>query len=158
MSKPPFSLSRYLQAAAGDLLVSVFAIFLIVASFWAEDVIPYLFPQILASTMLFLCVLQLIHHARHPKDTQELSNFLCSLRDNYKAIIFIILYVALAETLGFYAAAFIGFIGVVFIGGIPPFSRRQIITISIAATGTCLVLYVLFTILLKVQVPHGIIY
>lgn len=158
MLKP--SLRLFLQAAKGDLLVTAFAVFLTIASFWTDDATAYLFPQILSVCMLTLCLMQLMKVAKQqaPAAQEKLSIWMRLLHGNGKFFIIIITIIGLAETLGFYVSAFLGYLAIALLGSKKSLTLKTTLLIIIIAGATCLTLYLLFTVLLKVQVPHGLIY
>ncbi len=154
LDAPPFSPRSKWAAASGDLLVAAFALLLVVVSFSAENPQPYLFPRILAIAMFSLALLQILIVASGGDWSVQLTTILQEARRSSLAILAVILYVALCEWLGFYTAAILAFLSIVYIGS-NNWSQRQFATAVAVAAATAVVLYVLFSLLLRVQVPRG---
>ena len=124
------------------------------ASYFQENKEAYLFPAVIASTMLLLSLISL---AREAFD-------LCV--DDYQpfpftrqlpAIAMMIAAVSLVETLGMYTTSFLT-LGLVAYWYSPQEDGRKRFTASLLfAGGFSLFMYLLFSLMLNVQLPRGIL-
>lgn len=143
-------------AVCGDVLLTALAAALAGLSF-AGDGAPYLFPRILAVLLLLLCLLQIANVLRGGDDSVNLAQIAGELRRALPAVAVVVVYIALAETLGFYLAALPAYLSFVLVGG-TGCSLRQVAAAALAALLFTAVLYGLFSVLLYVQTPRGILF
>lgn len=164
----------------GDWGLLVFAASLVVVSFGVKDSVPYLFPQIIAVTMLLLCVLHIAGiisrglggsggSGNSGGIAGGLSAVLPFASLNWQtvarplpAFLVIFIYALIAERLGFYITAGLAFCTIVLVGGggggTNKVSRRNVAVAAGLAVVAVLVLYGLFSLLLRVQTPKGILF
>ena len=136
------------------LAVAMIAGVIFRASYFQENAEAYLFPSIVASVMLGLSLLSL---------TRETFD-LCV--DDYQAFPFVrqlpaILMMAaavmLVEVLGMYTTAFIVLAVVTYWYSPQEDGRRRLISSLSFAAGFSVFMYLLFTLMLNVQLPRGIL-
>ena len=152
----PTPLSQRCLAAVGDILVTVFAVVLLAASFLAKYPEAYLFPRILAVILALLCVFQLVMVARGTDTIDNITEVIGSMKNMLPIIGMIIVYVALAEWLGFYLSAALAYFAVALVGG-GSYDSRHIAKTAVVALGVTVGLYILFSLLLQVQSPRGLL-
>ena len=139
-------------AVFGDVLLTGFAVVLTTASFAADEGAAYLFPRILSLTMLMFCLLQLIILPFGAKQAAIAWRW-----RSLPAVGVIVVYVAIAEWLGFYAATAVTFFAIVQIGDSVRTKRQRVVAVIVAICATA-VLYGLFSLLLQVQIPRGLLF
>lgn len=148
---------RYL-AAAGDFLISILAVILIATSFSAKKYPEaYLFPRILAVVLLLLCAAQLVIVARGSEVAEDIAAIFADLKNTLPLVGLIIVYILLAEWLGFYISAALAYFAVALVGG-GRYDFQQITITAAIALGVTTGLYVLFSLLLQVQSPRGLLF
>ena len=136
------------------LLVALIAGAAFQASYFQENSEAYLFPMIVSAAMLGLCLMSL---AREVFD-------LCV--DDFEPFPFLRLVpalvmmaggVALVETLGIYATAFLVLGLVSFWYSPQEDGKRRLIQSLVFAAGFTAFMYLLFSLMLNVQVPRGLL-
>ena len=140
---------------AGDAIVLLFAMLTVWASFAVDEPDAYAFPQLLS---LLLLLFAGINMARKSSRTAlaaapppPLSAAL--LAKIMPATAVIVVYLAVAEALGFYFSAFFAFALLSFLyGGGDKSDVRNAVLVAAAFVA---VLYALFSLLLGVQLPRG---
>jgi len=137
-------------------LVLLLAIVVVWLSFTREPADAFLFPRLIGSIMLGLALWNL---ARAGLGLARVGEGL-SLRGVATVLPGIVLMLALvlvaAKALGFYTAAFLAFVILYSVHDPAPHAHwRTWFRRFVTATGFMLVIYLLFTLLLKVQIPRG---
>jgi hypothetical protein len=136
------------------LLVALIAGAMFQASYGQENSEVYLFPMIVSATMLGFSLMSLI------RETFDL----CV--DDFQpfpfarlvpALVMMAGGVALIETLGMYASAFLVLCLVSFWYSPQENSKRRLVQTLVFATGFTAFMYLLFSLLLNVQVPRGLL-
>lgn len=132
----------------GDICLSIFAIVTLYASFTASPAEAYIFPRLSSILLALFCAANLALRFHRPP---PLPLTMSTLRKIAPGAAVICLYAGLAETIGFYPSSTVAAFTLMWIYGGE--SRR--IGMSLAATAVLLVLvYLLFGVLLQVQVPE----
>lgn len=146
-----FSLGRRFFVA---LTVAMVAGSIFRASYFQENSEAYLFPSIVAVVML---VLSLISLAREAFDlcVDDFQAF--PLARQLPAILMMALAVSLVEVLGMYASAFLVLAVVTFWYSPQEDGRRRLMSSLGFAAGFSVFMYVLFTLMLNVQLPRGVL-
>ena len=70
----------------------------------------------------------------------------------------IVLYLAVSETLGFYLSAFLFFVAVTYVMGSADLSPKKAATRALSSAVFTGVLFVLFSVILEVQTPRGLLF
>jgi hypothetical protein len=138
-----------LGTSGGDLLVFAFALIATLASFWNEDPAAYAFPRLVCVLMLALSSVNLVRRAMagfsgEPAITWALA------RKIAPGIAVCIVYLLAARALGFYLSALLAFFAVSFLYS----AHRRPGRIAIVTGAVVAVLYLMFSVVLKVQVPR----
>ncbi len=142
-------LRKILASSAGDIFVLIFALFVVYTSFSAPEPEAYTFPRLASVLLLFFCVINFVRVclARFGGKailTQQL------LKKIAPGIVVIVLYLLLAKDVGFYLSAALAFFGLSFLYG----KEQKIPTMIFITVAVIAVLYLVFSIALKVQVPR----
>lgn len=146
-----------LQQAIPSGLVLLLAIWIAFVSFNVADPGPYLFPRLIAVTMLVLASIS-FQRALRGKSRTGVGLDRRVLVNLAPGVILMLVYVFfLAEFLGFYVSSLISFLLLCTIYDPHRFtdSRAWIKRLGISV-GFIAVIYVLFALVLKVQTPRGI--
>ena len=138
-----------LSASGGDLLAFAFALVATVASFAGDDPAAYAFPRLVAVLMLVFCSVNLVRRAMagfsgEPALTRAL------IRKIAPGIAVFAVYLLVAQELGFYLAALLAFFALSFLYS----AHRRPGSICIVTGAVIAVLYLIFSVVLKVQVPR----
>ena len=138
-----------LGASSGDLLVFAFALAAAIASFGGDDPAAYAFPQLVSALMLIFCGVNLARTAMAgfagaPALTVAL------IRKIAPGVAVLVVYLLLAQDLGFYLSALLAFFAVSFLYS----AHRRPVVIGIVTAAVIGVLYLMFSVVLKVQVPR----
>ena len=140
---------RRFLAAIGDTATLVFALVVLWASFAPADPAAYAFPQLIALLLVIFCAVNFLR--------QTMRGFIgdppidgALLRKIAPGVGIIIIYVLFAAQLGFYLSAALAFAALsLCYGGA---SRgRQVLFVTAIFIG---ILYVMFSLALRVQVPR----
>lgn len=134
------------------LLVAGVAGFLFKISFFQENREAYLFPAVVAAAMLCLSLISL---AREAFDlcVDDFQPF--PFERQWPVILMMAVGVALIETLGMYSTAFLVLLLVSYWYSPQERWHRRLLQSVAMAVGFSVTMYVLFTVLLNVQVPRG---
>lgn len=136
------------------LLVALIAVAMFRVSYFQENSEAYLFPIIVSAVMLGMSLLSLVREAFS----------LCV--DDFQPFPFVRLIpalvmmaggVALVETLGMYTTAFLVLCMVSFWYSSQEDRRRRFLHSLVFAAGFSVFMYLLFSVMLNVQVPRGLI-
>ena len=138
-----------MSTSSGDVLAFVFALVAASASFAGDDPAAYAFPQLISALMLMFCGANLIRRslarfAGEPVLTMQLAGKIAP------GGAVIVVYVLFAEDIGFYLSAILAFFALSFLYG----EHRRLSSIGIATGAVVGVLYLMFSVVLKVQVPR----
>ena len=138
-----------LGASGGDLLAFAIALVAAAASFAGDDPAAYAFPRLVAVLMLVFCSVNLVRCAMagfggEPALTWPL------IRKIAPGVAVFVAYLLVAQDLGFYLAALIAFFAASFLYS----AHRRPIRIGIVTGAVIAALYLIFSVVLKVQVPR----
>ena len=138
-----------LGASGGDVLAFAFALVAPVASFAGDDPAAYAFPRLVAALMLVFCGVNLARCAiagfsGEPALTWAL------IRKIAPGVAVFLAYLLVAQDLGFYLAALLAFFALSFLYS----AHRRPGRIGIVTGAVIAVLYLIFSVVLKVQVPR----
>ena len=123
-------------------------------SFFQDNSEAYLFPSIIAALMLALSLLSL---AREALDLciDDFQAF--PLSRQLPAILMMVVAVSLVEVLGMYSTALVVLAAVTYWYSPQEDGRRRLVNSLVFSAGFTLFMYLLFTVMLNVQVPRGIL-
>ena len=138
----------FMAAYAGDIIITVFAVVVTVASFISEPAEIYLFPRLSSSLILFFCILNMAFNIRRQRQSPPLSMSL--LRRLLPGMAIMVVYVAAAELLGFYLSSVAAFF---LLSWCYAGKNSRWWHIVLATAFMLLFVYGLFGILLQVQTP-----
>ena len=143
---------------AGDLIVVALAAAAALASFAGADDSAYLFPRLISAAWLGLCVLHLILRLADAARVQ--SPDYSALRRAAPGAAIIAVYAALAEAAGFYLAAFCAFLtlATVYDKREGKAGWRRAVARILVAGAIILALRAVFSELLRVQTPRGVLF
>lgn len=138
-----------MSASGGDVFAFCFALVAASASFAGDDPAAYAFPQLVSALMLIFCGANLVRRALagfagEPVLTMQL------IRKIAPGGAVIVVYVLFAQDVGFYLSAILAFFALSFLYS----DHRRLSSIAIAAGAVVAVLYLMFSVVLKVQVPR----
>ena len=136
------------------LMVAMVAGLIFRVSYFQENSEAYLFPSIVASVMLGLSLLSL---AREAFDlcVDDFQGF--RFTRQLPAILMMVAAVSLVELLGMYTSAFIVLAVVTYWYSPQEDGRRRLVSSLGFAAGFSVFMYALFTLMLNVQLPRGIL-
>lgn len=123
-------------------------------SFFQDNSEAYLFPAIVASVMLALSLLSLSREA-FDLCVDDFQAFPFSRQ--VPAILMMAAAVALVEVLGMYISAFGVLVAVTYWYSPQEDARRRVVGSLVFAAGFTLFMYLLFSVMLNVQLPRGIL-
>ena len=138
-----------LASSGGDFFVLFFALLTVYASFSAGEPEAYIFPRLVSVLMLLFCGLNfvrrvMVRFAGEPRLTLSL------IKKIAPGVVVIAAYLLLAEDVGFYLSAMLAFFALSFL-----YSQTRRFLPTVAVSGAVIiVLYLMFSIALKVQVPR----
>ena len=124
------------------------------ASYFQDNAEAYLFPSIVAGTILALSLLSLIREA-FDLCVDDFQAF--PLVRQAPAILLMAIGVWLVEILGMYTSAFLVLLAVAYWYSPQEDDRRRLLGSVAFATGFCVFMYLLFTLMLNVQLPRGML-
>ena len=133
----------------------VVAIVLCIAGFSGSNQEAFLFPNVVSVIMVIIAAFAVFNS----RNSQQISKanpvpWLLIL----PALVIFIAYLALAETVGFFVCSFVAFIALVSIYMPERLTLKRFIRILITGLIFMGGLYCLFSLLLKVQLPRGILF
>lgn len=136
------------------LTVVMIAALIFRASYFQDNSEAYLFPSIIASVVLVLALMSL---AREAFDlcVDDFQAF--PLVRQLPVILMMVLAVSLVEILGMYSSAFLVLALVTYWYSPQEDGRRRLVSSLVFATGFTAFMYLLFSLLLNVQLPRGIL-
>lgn len=134
------------------LMIALLAAFIFQVSFFQDNREAYLFPAVIAGVML---VLSLISLARESLDlcVDDYQPF--PFERQWPVLLMMAGGVAAIETLGMYTTAFLILLLVTYWYSPQQDTRRRLLSSLAMAAGFSAAMYVLFSLLLNVQVPRG---
>jgi len=151
------TLSKRWPDAISVVLILGLSLWILFISFNVNDPTPYLFPQLVSVALVALSVLALVRSLKG-KETSGNSVTAGVIKNIAPGIAIMILFVFFAaEIFGFYTASALAFLAIVII--YDPASHSELRTWVKrfgAMFGFLAVMYGLFTLLLKVQIPEGL--
>lgn len=117
----------------------------------------YLFPQMIAAAMVFIAVLMaaLTFLPKQPITTVDEEPIPWGII--FPTLLILIGFLVVVEWLGFFATSFIAFYSIVLIYTPERLKRRQFIKSAAISFAFMAVLYLIFVLLLNVQIPHGVL-
>lgn len=116
----------------------------------------YLFPQIIAGSMLLVALLMVALSFIPSKPITTVDEEPIPWGNIFPTLVILIGFLLMAEWFGFFATSFIAFYGIVLIYTPERLNRRQYIKSAVISFGFMAVLYLIFVLLLNVQIPKGI--
>lgn len=134
------------------LMVALLAAFIFQVSFFQENREAYLFPAVVAGMMLLLSLISLVRESLDlcVDDFQPFP-----LQRQLPVLLMMAGGVALIETLGMYTTAFLILLLVTYWYSPQTNARRRALSSLAMAAGFSAAMYLLFSLLLNVQVPRG---
>ena len=138
-----------LGASGGDLAAFAFALAAALASFAGDDPAAYAFPRLVSALLLVFCTLSLARRAMAGFGGEPVLTF-ALLRKIAPGVAVFALYLLVAQDLGFYLSALLAFFAVSFLYS----EHRRLGRIGIVTGAVVGVLYLMFSVVLKVQVPR----
>ena len=129
------------------------------ASFSGEGS-PYLFPRLLSVILIVTTILDLVANFKKGKQTKQIS--LVAVKQFLPGFILILLYVFLAEVVGFYLSSLLFLLFIIFAYRKPWQKKadtnriKQAIFDILFSILFVVFIYLLFNLVLKVQAPRGI--
>lgn len=137
-----------------SLGIAMIAALIFRASYFQENSEAYLFPSIIAAVMLALSLLSLVREA-FDLCVDDFQAFPFSRQ--LPAILMMVVAVLLVEVLGMYSTALLVLAVVTYWYSPQEDGRRRLLSSLAFSTGFTLFMYLLFTVMLNVQVPRGIL-
>lgn len=138
-----------LGASGGDVLAFAFALVATVASFAGDDPAAYAFPRLVAALMLVFCGVNLTRCAMAGFSGEPALTW-ALIRKIAPGVAVFVAYLLVAQDLGFYLAALLAFFALSFLYS----AHRRPGRIGIVTGAVIAVLYLIFSVVLKVQVPR----
>lgn len=138
-----------LGASGGDVIAFAFALVATVASFSGDDPAAYAFPRLVSALMLVFCGANLARRAMAGFSGEPALTWTL-IQKIAPGIAVFIAYLLVARDLGFYLAALLAFFAVSFLYS----AHRRPVRIGIVTGAVIAVLYLIFSVVLKVQVPR----
>ena len=131
------------------------AIILTIAGFSGSNQEAFLFPNVVAVIMIVIAGFAVLNSRN--SQTKE-KPILIPWALVLPALVLFVIYLALAETVGFYICSFIAFVALVSFYMPDRFTLKRFVRIMITGLIFMGGLYCLFTLLLKVQLPTGMFF
>jgi len=149
--------AQRVQHLTPNVLIAGVAIFVTWLSFTQEPSSAYLFPRLVSSLMTVLALWSLSRAALGVSKAGEGIRLDTALNIAPGLILILVYVFWAAKTLGFYTASSIAFLLLFTIYDPTPVTRIRGWALRIVITAAFMaVIYALFTLLLKVQVPRGL--
>ena len=140
---------RYFAVRGGDWLALAFAVLAVAASFRGAPAEAYTFPRLLSILLLIFCAAAALSRAEAaasaPLDA-------ATIKKIAPGIFIVVVYIASAETVGFYASAGAAFFALAFLYGRKP---RRVWVVFAVSCAIMVALFGLFGLLLRAQTPRG---
>lgn len=116
----------------------------------------YMFPQIIAGSMVFIALLMVALAFIPSKPITTIDEEPIPWGNIFPTLLILIGFLIVVESLGFFATSFIAFYSIVLIYTPERLNRRQYIKSAVISFSFMAVLYLIFVLLLNVQIPGGI--
>ena len=141
-------LRRYFAVRGGDWLALAFAVLAVAASFRGAPAEAYAFPRLLSILLLIFCAAAALSRAEAASAPLDAA----TIKKIAPGIFVVIVYIASAETVGFYASAGAAFFALAFLYGRKP---RRVWVVFAVSCAIMVALFGLFGLLLRAQTPRG---
>ena len=133
----------------------VCAVILSIAGFSGSNQEAFLFPNVVSVIMVIIAAFA-VYNSRNTPQKEKSIRIPWSLI--LPAVAIFIIYLALAETVGFYTCSFIAFVAMVSIYMPESLTLNRFVRIFFTGLIFMAGLYCLFSLLLKVQLPRGFLF
>ena len=141
-------LRRYFAVRGGDWLALAFAVLAVAASFRGAPAEAYTFPRLTSILLLIFCAAAALSRAEAASAPLDAA----TIKKIAPGIFVVVVYIASAETVGFYASAGIAFFTLAFLYGRKP---RRVWVVFAVSCAIMTALFGLFGLLLRAQTPRG---
>ena len=141
-------LRRYFAVRGGDWLALAFAVLAVAASFRGAPAEAYAFPRLLSILLLIFCAAAALSRAEAASAPLDAA----TIKKIAPGIFVVVMYIASAETVGFYASAGAAFFALAFLYGRKP---RRVWVVFAVSCAIMAALFGLFGLLLRAQTPRG---
>ena len=141
-------LRRYFAVRGGDWLALAFAVLAVAASFRGAPAEAYTFPRLLSILLLIFCAAAALSRAEAASAPLDAA----TIKKIAPGILIVVVYIAAAETVGFYASAGAAFFALAFLYGRKP---RRVWVVFAVSCAIMAALFGLFGLLLRAQTPRG---
>ena len=141
-------LRRYFAVRGGDWLALAFAILAVAASFRGAPAEAYAFPRLLSILLLIFCAAAALSRAESASAPLDAA----TIKKIAPGLFVVVVYIAAAETVGFYASAGAAFFALAFLYGRKP---RRVWVVFAVSCAIMAALFGLFGLLLRAQTPRG---
>ena len=141
-------LRRYFAVRGGDWLALAFAVLAVAASFRGAPAEAYAFPRLLSILLLIFCAAAALSRAEAASAPLDAA----TIKKIAPGILIVVVYIAAAETVGFYASAGAAFFALAFLYGRKP---RRVWVVFAVSCAIMAALFGLFGLLLRAQTPRG---
>ena len=148
----PFS-----RAFFGDACVVALAVIAAVAAWMADEPEAYLFPRLVTSLLAVFATVSLVRNLTGAGQGTVAGINPDILRKIAPGVLIMVVYVALADVVGFYVSAAIAY-GCLSFACAAQRSRRQLMVSAGVAVLVAVTLYLMFSVMLKVQAPRGFLF
>ena len=141
-------LRNYFAVRGGDWLALAFAVLAVAASFRGAPAEAYTFPRLLSILLLIFCAAATLSRAEAASAPLDAA----TIKKIAPGIFVVVVYIASAETVGFYASAGAAFFTLAFLYGRKP---RRVWVVFAVSCAIMTALFGLFGLLLRAQTPRG---
>ena len=141
-------LRNYFAARGGDWLALAFAVLAVAASFRGAPAEAYTFPRLVSILLLIFCAAAALSRAEAAAAPLDAA----TIKKIAPGILIVVVYIASAETVGFYASAGAAFFALAFLYGRKP---RRVWVVFAVSCAIMTALFGLFGLLLRAQTPRG---
>ena len=141
-------LRNYFAVRGGDWLALAFAVLAVAASFRGAPAEAYAFPRLLSILLLIFCAAAALSRAEAASAPLDAA----TIKKIAPGILIVVVYIAAAETVGFYASAGAAFFALAFLYGRKP---RRVWVVFAVSCAIMAALFGLFGLLLRAQTPRG---
>lgn len=123
---------------------------------FSSDKTGYLFPQIIAVAMVLIALIMVALTFIPKKPITTMDEEPIPWGVIFPTLLVLLGFLVVVEWLGFFATSFIAFYSIVLIYSPERLKRRHYLKSAAISLGFMAVLYLIFVVLLNVQIPHGI--
>ena len=141
-------LRNYFAVRGGDWLALAFAVLAVAASFRGAPAEAYTFPRLLSILLLIFCAAAALSRAEAASAPLDAA----TIKKIAPGVLIVVVYIASAETVGFYASAGAAFFALAFLYGRKP---RRVWIVFAVSCAIMAALFGLFGLLLRAQTPRG---